>query len=218
MQVNYRSKGSAGVHGSRQSATEPPDTTRDSLIDEAAIRQKQLLPLMMATGDCKAFSKLYDLTIDRVYAVVVRIVGDPSDAEEVVCDVYFHIWSKSSQYQPARGDVLAWMTVIARSRALDAVRRRNRIRQQEAAFRDEMLFSGTEIVRDGQYLTSLVEGNVRLQETLGKLPLLQQQLLELNYILGMSHSEIATQLSMPLGTVKSHLRRTMSRVREQVVT
>ena len=84
----------------------------------------------MAAGDEVALSELYDQLADRVYAVAKAIVGDVSDAEEIVTDTFVQVWRSADRFNPERGSMAAWVATIARSRALD--RRRKRIRREHA--------------------------------------------------------------------------------------
>ncbi|MBL8127458.1 MAG: hypothetical protein JNM64_07480, partial [Chloroflexia bacterium] len=79
----------------------------------------------MQQGDQAALGRLYDLTAARLYGVVNRIVRQPELAEEVLADVFFQAWRDCARHDPARGQVIAWLLIICRTRALDALRRRD---------------------------------------------------------------------------------------------
>ena len=77
----------------------------------------------IAAGDQDALARLYDLTNRRVFGLTLRVLADPTAAEEVVLDVYLQVWQQAERYDPTRGRPLAWLFTIARSRAIDALRR-----------------------------------------------------------------------------------------------
>ncbi|MGH8049636.1 MAG: sigma factor, partial [Arenimonas sp.] len=79
--------------------------------------------LRIAKQDADALAKLYELTVSRVYAVVMRVLRHAADAEEVISDVYLQVWEKANRFESERGSVMAWMNTIAWSRAVDKLRK-----------------------------------------------------------------------------------------------
>jgi len=167
----------------------------------------------VAEGDGQALASLYDATSRAVYGLLLRILADPSSAEEVLLDVYAQVWRQAATYSPERGRPLAWLTTIARSRAIDRVRR-GRQEQQHTAPLDEAVSAASgesvdEVVRAGE-----VRAVVRA--ALERLTPEQRDVIELAYYGGMSHSEIAAARGLPLGTVKTRTRLGMMRLREML--
>src|SRR5947209_13226382 len=104
--------------GRRAEVSSPPKPT----ATEAELRQAALIR-GVADGDQQALAALYDATSRTVYGLLLRILADASAAEEVLLDVYTQAWRQAAAYSPARGTPLAWLTTIARSRAIDRLRR-----------------------------------------------------------------------------------------------
>ena len=158
-----------------------------------------------------ALANFYDLTVSRVYAVALRIVRRIDLAEEVVSDVYLQVWRDARRYDTERGKVLGWLLIIARSRALDLLRR-----QDEAFSHPEPydLVAEPESNQHGpQDLLAASQAGSALHAALHKLSALQRQLLAQAFFRGLSHQEIAEQSCMPLGTVKTHIRRALRELR-----
>jgi RNA polymerase sigma-70 factor (ECF subfamily) len=184
-------------------------------ITESVSRHEHLATLIhsLAAGDQQAMSALYDATNRLVYGLTLRILSDPAVAEEVLLDVYMQVWRQASSYDEGRGGPLAWLTTMARSRAIDRLRS-GRQRQQ----REESL----ELAGD-QSSPANIEEEVAASEmsrkVRGALELLspeQREVIELAYYGGMSHSEIAAKLGQPLGTVKTRTRLGMMKLREML--
>lgn len=162
--------------------------------------------------DQSALGRFYDLTVGRVYGVAMRIVRHADLAEEVVSDVYMQVWRDANRYDDARGKVLGWLLVIARSRSLDLLRR-----QDEAFSHPEPydLVATPESGRDNpQDLLEATQIGSAVHDAMLKLNPLQRQLLSLAFFRGLSHSEIVEHSGIPLGSVKTHIRRALGVLRE----
>lgn len=159
--------------------------------------------------DEQALAELYDALAGRVYGLALRIVRQVQTAEEVTEDTFWQIWRQAPRFDPLRGSVTAWVLTIARSRALDAVRRRD-----PAEPLDEERLATVAGDSDPQDLLQALQQQHRLHAALGTLDAVPRQLLALAFFRGLSHEEIANQMSMPLGTVKSHIRRALLRLRD----
>jgi RNA polymerase sigma factor (sigma-70 family) len=169
-----------------------------------------------------SLARLYEATSGRVHSLVLRIVRLAPLAEEVVEDVFWQVWREAPRFDAARGRVLAWLLAIARSRAIDALRRSERMRGAEVAVDDDDLLeslacqSGSAERSDDPFdLVGAAEHHARLQALLAGLELLPRQLLGLAFMRGCTHEEIAEQTGLALGTVKSHIRRTLVALRSQ---
>lgn len=166
------------------------------------------LLLRMRRGDQQALGELYDRTLSRVFALAVRIVRNEADAEEVVCDVYRQAWENSVDYSSDRGAVMAWLLTIARSRALDHLRRRRSRGIEEPLHPDDEL--DAYMLREGPQQESLLDvlaSGSAVQRALAALSAAQRRVVELAFFEDLTHQEIAQRTGWPLGTVKSHLRR-----------
>jgi RNA polymerase sigma-70 factor (ECF subfamily) len=158
----------------------------------------------------KALARLYDLTVGRVYGLALRIARNEAAAEEIAEDVYLQVWKSVASYSQERGHPLAWMMVITRSRALDYLRRED---PAQVHPEPETLADYADTGDDPQDLLIALEEGSALHAALGRLPALQRQLLALAFFQGLSHSEIASHAQLPLGTVKTHLRRALQSLR-----
>jgi len=156
----------------------------------------------MSDGDRDAFRQLYDETAPRLFAIALRILRDSAAAEDATQEAYLRIWRKAARYDPGRGAPLAWMGVIARNAALDLARSR---RQTE----------GLELLDTPDFAVEAVEPpDARLGQCLKRLPPDQARAITIMYVNGMSHSELAEHLSVPLGTAKSWVRRGTASLKE----
>jgi RNA polymerase sigma-70 factor (ECF subfamily) len=190
-------------------AGRPPhrDVT-DPAADIEAIRRA-------AGGDADALAVLYDRHVRSVYSLAFRIIGDASDAEEVVQDVFAQVWKQASRYDTSRGVVIAWMLMMTRSRAIDRIRAR---RGLPPAAPDS--WKGlAEMVdpAEGPELTTLTADQIgRVRDALNALPLPQRLAIQLAFYEGLTHVEIAERLEEPLGTVKTRIRLGLLKLRDAV--
>lgn len=158
----------------------------------------------MTQGDEAAMAMLYDATLGHVYGVAVRITQDQDAAEDVVAETYLQAWQQAGRYSIERGTPLAWLLNMCRSRALDSLRRRATAADKGAR---EETASSTDAEDDPLSLVIALQAGERLREAIATLPAIVQQLVGMAFFRGLSHQEIARATSLPLGTVKSHLRR-----------
>lgn len=164
-------------------------------------------------GDEAAFSQLYDLTLARIYAMVNRMLNNASLCEDIVAEVYLQVWQRAQNYQSSRGNVLAWLFVIARSRSLDALRKLKRHSLGQERYTQDRLTTDQEVVD----IAEMVEDGA-LKQGLQSLSFVQRQIVSLSYFQGLSHQEISDHLNIPLGTVKSHVRRGVQVLQQQMRT
>ena len=162
--------------------------------------------------DERALTALYDATLTRVYSIVLRLVRRPALAEEVLEDTYFQVWRQAARCDPARGRPLTWLLGMARSRAIDAVRREARF-QHETLDDDAVAeLPGNSVAHDD--LLDVARGHADLHHALMLLNAQPRQLVALAFFRGLSHEEIASQTCLPLGTVKSQIRRALVTLRQ----
>jgi RNA polymerase sigma-70 factor, ECF subfamily len=170
-----------------------------------------------ARGDERAIGQLYDRYGTVLYAVAYRIVGQRADAEEVVLEAFAQAWREAPRFEAGRGSVAGWLTMIARSRALDLVRarsRRDRITASAAAERPNTSPAMSEFRPDPAKALDHDERRRQVAQALQTLSPSQRQAIELAYFEGLSQSEIAERLQEPLGTVKTRVRLGMQKLRE----
>jgi RNA polymerase sigma-70 factor (ECF subfamily) len=170
-----------------------------------------------AQGEERAIGLLYDRYGPVLYAVAYRIVGQRADAEEVVVEAFAQAWRDAPRFDAGRGSVAGWLTMIARSRALDMVRassRRDRITASAAADRPDAPPAMSEFRSDPGGALDHDERRRQVRQALETLSPPQRQAIELAYFEGLSQSEIAERLQEPLGTVKTRVRLGMQKLRE----
>lgn len=167
----------------------------------------------MAQGEAAAVTALYDATLGHVYALALRIVREPDAAEDVVADTFLQAWQQAGRYSDERGTPLAWLLNMTRSRALDQLRRRG---AEETNVELESLHERLdEALHEDDPLSVVMalESGTRLRAAIAALSPVAQRLLGLAYFRGLSHAEIARATGLPLGTVKSHLKRAQDALR-----
>lgn len=170
-----------------------------------------------AQGEERAIGTLYDRYGPVLYAVAYRIVGQRADAEEVVVEAFAQAWRDAPRFEAGRGSVAGWLTMIARSRALDLVRargRRDRITASAAAERPDAPLAMGKVGPDPGGALDHDERRRQVRQALETLSPPQRQAIELAYFEGLSQSEIAERLQEPLGTVKTRVRLGMQKLRE----
>ena len=166
----------------------------------------------MRAGDAGGLEELYDRYGDLLYALVLRIVGRAADAEDVLQEAWIQVWKNAARYDPSRGPVAAWLVTVARSRAIDRLRSLGSRARAETAAGVDPPPAGEDASAGAQQR----QIRDRVVTALAALPDQSRQVLELAYFEGLSQSEIAARLGLPLGTVKSWTRQGLLRLREQV--
>jgi RNA polymerase sigma-70 factor (ECF subfamily) len=173
----------------------------------------QPLLLRLRAGEQSALGELYDLTIGKVYALALAVLRSREDAEEVACDTYAQAWQQAARFDAERATVIGWLLMICRSRALDRLRQR-RARQSDAHVPvDEAGELHADEESPEQFLARLQEGS-KVHAALAQLSPERQRMVQLAFIEGLTHQEIAARTGIPLGTVKSHVRRALLELRD----
>lgn len=162
----------------------------------------------MAAGDELALEEFYEATLNRAYAVAIRIVRDEAIAEDVVTDVYYQAWTQASRYDVDRGRPITWLLTMCRSRALD------RVRKKDSA--EQLVGRGSETPDESSQPEELLESlevNSQIHTLMATLSQAQRDTVALAFFRDLSHQQIANYLDLPLGTVKSHIRRALQELR-----
>ena len=159
-------------------------------------------------GDQQALGRLYDRYGRLVFALALRVVGDPGVAEEVTQDVFLQLWRWAGSFDPSRGELLGWLLTFTRNRAID----RLRSRQQRDAAASVPLKDQTPPASPHTHCS--LETAERVGRVLATLPEPQRRVIEMAYYEGFTQSEIATRLNQPLGTVKTWTRSGLKALRE----
>lgn len=159
-------------------------------------------------GDQQAMTELFDQYSGMVYSVALRVLNDPGQAEDVMQEIFFQVWRNPNAFVAGRGSLGAWLAVMARNRAIDALRRR----RPTDSVDDVVLVSQSDI-------GSEVERNRMMEKVRGALkdlPLEQQKSVEMAFFEGLTHSEIAARTGDPLGTVKTRIRSALMTLRKAI--
>ncbi len=178
----------------------------------AAAKVSELEPLndiliAAAKGDRSSFARLYKLASPMMFAIALRTLRERDLAEEVLQDAFIVIWSKASQFDPDRGQAMAWMITIIRRKAIDTLRAKGRRPKTGASLEDL-----AEVLPDpaaGKHPSASA-----LEQCLERLKEQQQQAIRLAYYYGLTHEELADRMKSPLGTTKSWVRRGLMQIKE----
>jgi RNA polymerase sigma-70 factor (ECF subfamily) len=166
------------------------------------------------TRDADALALLYDRHAPRLLGLAQRILGDTGEAEEVLQEVFLHVWRAAATFDAARGPVLAWLLVATRSRAIDRLRsRRPAIRARVQSLEDAGEPASREDVESD---AAGREWDSRCRAAIAGLPEDQRRALELAYFEGLTHQEIAEATGTPLGTIKTRIRLGLMKLRELI--
>ena len=177
-------------------------------IDPAVMRR-------VAEGDTVAFERVYDAFSEILYSLALRMLERPEDAEELLQEVFAKIWSDAADYDPRRGAPLAWTITITRHKAIDRIRTTaRRLRLYEAAEAEAK--NNPPSVCQPAHDAEQSENAKAVRESLGMLPPEVRESIELAFFGGLSHSQIAEKLSIPITTVKSRIRRAMMQLRQSL--
>lgn len=193
------------------------DEGQGTLAMQSQELEDSLLIGRISTGDQEAFARFFDLHAEAVLGLVSRILGARGEAEEVLQEVFLQVWRQSDRYDAARSTPRGWLLMVARSRALDRLRRRDaRGRHEQEAVADAAfprLVSplGTRRLEDA-------ERRDRIHSALNLLSPEQRRCIELAFFEGLTHTQIAERLAAPLGTVKSRILLGMNKLRQALST
>ena len=164
-----------------------------------------------ARGDEVAFAQLYDVTCARVFGLVLRVVRDHAMSEEVTQEVYLDLWRQCARFDPDRGSALSWIMTIAHRTAVDRVRASEASRRRD----DAHAVASREVDFDttAEAAQASLEAQ-RVRRALATLTDAQRSAVELAYLGGSTHTEVARLLDLPLGTAKTRIRDGLIRLRD----
>lgn len=180
------------------------------------IQDSELAALLarVAARDTAALKSLYDATSTRLFGLALRIVGRRDAAEDVLQEAFLTIWRAAGDYRAALSPPMAWLGLIVRSRALDWLRRGSAERAHVVHGLDDQIadWAVAETPDPSQQLAAS-EQACALRECLARLEQRQREVISLAYLRDLSHSQLAAQLKLPLGTVKTWIRRGLEQLR-----
>jgi len=172
----------------------------------------------MLNRDDQALEALYELTLPRVYGLAMKITHHKALAEEVTVDTYWQVWRDAADFNPDKGPLIAWLLVICRSRAIDAIRKNADHYTANADGIGLDKDAGTEPDPSSGPDRQLQQkqSDALLHRYMNALSAMQRQMIHLAYFRGLTHEEIAQQMHMPLGSVKSNIKRAQASLKQQL--
>ena len=178
------------------------DTDLVALIDRVAAR------------DEAALKPLYDHTCAKLYGLSLRVLRRPDWAEDALQEAFLQIWRDAASYRATLSPSMAWLCMLVRSRSLDLLRRRQAEREHLSDALDDAMADTLASEAPNPQDSTLASQQVRaLHGCLGRLEHKQREVVSLAYLRDLSHGELAEQLSLPLGTVKTWIRRGLDKLR-----
>jgi RNA polymerase sigma-70 factor (ECF subfamily) len=186
------------------------------MVDQQTAEESQAqLLLRIAAQDAQALAEFYDLTAKPLFSLAVRILGDVSEAEEVIQDVFVQIWKSAPSFDPLLAPAFHWALSITRHRSIDRLRsRQRRARLIENLETDAAANAPASAGADQDALAA--EDTAAVRATLGTLPAEQRRVIEMAFFGGLTHQDIAKALNEPLGTVKARIRRGLLKLRDSL--
>lgn len=179
-----------------------PDTLKAQGFNDGALISA------IRSGNQEAVAQLYDRYSSIVYAVALRVLGDTGAAEDVLQEVFMQLWRNPGAFDASRGNLAPWLAVIARNRAVDALRKR-----RPTADIGETIVS---VEQDFAGDADRARAAEKVRALLTEMPNLQRQALEMAYFEGYSHSEISAKTGEPLGTIKTRIRTGLMLLRKAI--
>ncbi len=164
-----------------------------------------------AAGDERAFAELYDAMAGRAYGLTVRVLRDRAQAEEVLQEAFLELWRTAAAFDPDRGSASSWVLTLVHRRAVD------RVRSAEAATRRDTAYHQRNTAVEHDDTAEAAHASLearRVRKALGVLTEVQREAVELAYFGGLTHTEVAGRLDLPVGTAKTRIRDGLIRLRD----
>jgi RNA polymerase sigma-70 factor, ECF subfamily len=177
---------------------------------EASRSQLAAALVRVAAGDRAALRMVYQDTSAKLFGVVLRILNDRSEAEDVLQDVYVTVWRKAATFDPARASPITWMVAIARNRAIDRLRATTMSRRMEPLDAADAVADPAPAAVER---VELAQQHRRLAGCLEELEARQSKAIRAAFLDGSTYEELAARMSVPLGTMKSWIRRGLLKLR-----
>ena len=180
------------------------------MSDAAAVEREELTQLLSASagGDQQAFSELYKRSSSRLFGVCMRMLRDRGEAEELLQEIFITVWRRASSFDPSRASAITWLVTLTRNRAID------RLRQHRELPLDDSL--AMELVDEQPSPAAGAESSqerLRLERCLDGLEPQQKTVVREAFFTGATYNDLAARCRVPLGTMKSWIRRSLIRLR-----
>jgi len=167
---------------------------------------------MISQGDSTALDQLYERYHRLIFSIAINSIGDHALAEEITLDIFTRVWQKANQYRPEKAQVSTWLVSMTRNRCIDMLRRqRARREHQRVDWAEVQSVPGK---ANPEASAALRMQKQRVREAVHQLPSDQREALALAFFKGYTHREVAEQLELPLGTVKTRIRLAMKKLRD----
>ena len=167
------------------------------------------------SGEVDGMELLYDKYAAVLNGMLYKIVRDKTEAEDLLQEVFIQVWDRIDSYDTTRGSVFSWLATITRNAAIDKTRSKiYKTRVRESTELDNIQFNLNTDIPNPLENSILADHTKLVREALGQIPHEQREVIEIAYYQGMSQSEIAEQMQLPLGTVKSRMRQGMMKLRD----
>lgn len=183
---------------------------------DASVQEDMVLLQRIAQKDSGSFQAFYRKYSGLIFTTISNVLNDHHDAEDVMQEVLMQIWNKAHLYEPRKGKPLTWVTTMARNRAIDRIRSKQRRSRLNDDFEQENRVAQFEFEESGAELFEAKERNRVLRQAVSRLSPDQQEAIVLTYFSGLTQAEVAEKLHEPLGTVKARIRRGVSRLESLV--
>lgn len=164
----------------------------------------------LADGDRSALEWIYQTTSAKLFGICLRILGDRGEAEDALQDVYVSLWQRAKNYDPDRGSPISWLAVFARNRAIDRLRK-SKVRSGAVSVDEALELPDKEPLADA--LLESGERSARIHHCLGTLEARQQDAIRTAFFEGTTYAELAERRAVPLGTMKSWVRRGLAQLK-----
>ena len=166
----------------------------------------------IAQKDSVAFREFYRLYSGLVFATIQQVLNNHDDSEDIMQEVLAGIWQKAHLYEPGKGKPLTWVTTMARNRAIDRIRAKQRRSRLNEGFENEHKITQPEFEESSSDLLQDVERDRMVRRAVKLLSPEQRQAITLTYFHGLSQAAVAKRLHEPLGTIKARIRRGVDRL------
>jgi RNA polymerase sigma-70 factor (ECF subfamily) len=197
-------------------STRPASKPKQMRKPKPMLENGELLWQRVGDGDSSAIGELYDQIGSALFALAFRILNDRWEAEEIVQDIFANFWKNPNAYSPTRGKLHSWLMTITRNRSIDRYRSRRR-RKDDAEIDEVTLQTRPDpVAENAGESAEFSDDKVALKNALKAVGEKQRQVLELSFFKGLSHSEIAINTGLSVGTVKSRIRLGLDKLRGQL--
>jgi len=183
-----------------------PEEIEQTVQEDTALLQR------IADKDSASFQQLYRKYGGLLFTAISQVLNDHHDAEDVMQEVLVQIWNKAHLYEPRKGKPLTWLATMARNRAIDRIRSKQRRSRLNDEFEVENKSVQPEFEESVSETLEDKERNLIIHKAVNRLTDDQREAIELAYFSGLTQTEVAERLNEPLGTIKARIRRGVNRL------